>query len=314
MAFAAVVVAVTAMLALSACQPAPPAQRSAVILSDSILVGSDGSLAGVLRDKGWDVHFDAKVARPTDTIAELVRANRGRLTDTLVVSSGANDAGNTATFRARVDAVLDAAAGVPRIYWLTIREVRDYYPAANQVLRDAAASHPNLTIVDWNAASAGGGLTAADGLHLNGAGTKRISELIVAAVTDSPPPLPPPTLPPAAPQPPPPPETVVVPTTRPPLPPESVPPPTEPTPPAVPDTAPATADTAAAPPSVAIDPIATVPPTTAPEREQALSATSTDASSPTSAGALARAVSAAVLLAGLLVLALTRRELKTDQS
>lgn len=312
------VVVVVAALTLGACKPAPPAHRSAVILSDSILVGSDGSLAGVLRDKGWNVHFDAKVSRPTDVIADLVESNRGQLTDTLIVSSGANDAGNTATFRARVNAVLDAAADVPHVYWLTIREVRDYYPAANHVLREAAASRPNVTIIDWNAASAAGGLTAADGLHLNGAGTKRISELIVAAVTGaaapapvlpaSPPPTEPPAIPapppPAVPPPVPPPTPVPAPEPAPSAPPE--PPATEP----IPEPEVAVEDP---PVSVASDPILTVPPAGTADEEAAPAARVVALRGPSTspAAALVRTGLATVVLIACLVLS-TRRTGQPD--
>ncbi|HPU39876.1 MAG TPA: hypothetical protein PLS63_09895, partial [Microthrixaceae bacterium] len=68
-------------------------------------------------------------------------------------------------------------------YWITIRVVRPYYAPANQVLRDAAARHPNLTIVDWHAASAGRtGLTASDGLHLSPSGASELASLVAGAV------------------------------------------------------------------------------------------------------------------------------------
>ncbi len=191
--------------------PAPRAaaqQRRVVVIGDSIILGAESALVGAFQGAGWQIAFDAQVSRSTVAALDAIEAHRGELTDSLVLSFGANDAGNPATFRSRVERVLAATASVPNVYWLTIREVRDYYPAANQVLRDVAANHPNVTVVDWHGATAGtSGLTSGDGLHLTGAGAARMADVIVGAVVNGvapvaaappPPPPPPPTVPPVA--------------------------------------------------------------------------------------------------------------------
>lgn len=158
--------------------------RHLVVVSDSILLGARDPLTSVLGREGWSVTFDAAVSRSTLAGAEAVRAHQGEITDSLLVSLGANDSGSTATFSQRVEAVMAAAASVPNVYWLTIRDVRPYYGPANLVLLAAAARHPNLHLVDWNAASAGRtDLTASDGLHLNGAGGLLLTSLITASLT-----------------------------------------------------------------------------------------------------------------------------------
>lgn len=159
-------------------------QRRAVVVTDSILLGAQGPLVGRLQGAGWAVDFDGSVSRSTLAGVEAVRSHGLALSDTLVIGLGANDSANTATFRSRVDAVMAAAAAVPHVYWLTIREVRPYYAPANQVLRDAAARYPNLQIIDWNAAAgAAGGSTASDGLHLSPAGAQRLADLVAGTVT-----------------------------------------------------------------------------------------------------------------------------------
>ena len=219
--FVAVVVAAVA--------PAPEAaaqQRRVVVIGDSIILGAESALVGAFQGAGWQIAFDAQVSRSTVAALDAIEAHRGELTDSLVLSFGANDAGNPATFRSRVERVLAATASVPHVYWLTIREVRDYYPAANQVLREVAAAHPNVTVVDWHGATAGtSGLTAGDGLHLTGAGAARMADVLVGAVVNGAAPLA------AAPPPPPLPPTTV------PVPVETTAPPTTPVPPTtVPET------------------------------------------------------------------------------
>ena len=209
-------VAVFAALLVTSVAPAPEAaaqQRRVVVIGDSIILGAESALVGAFQGAGWQIAFDAQVSRSTVAALDAIEARRGELTDSLVLSFGANDAGNPATFRSRVERVLAATASVPHVYWLTIREVRDYYPAANQVLREVAAAHPNVTVVDWHGATAGtSGLTAGDGLHLTGAGAARMADVLVGAVVNGAAPIA------AAPPPPPPPTTVPAPveTTAPP--------------------------------------------------------------------------------------------------
>jgi lysophospholipase L1-like esterase len=211
-----------------------------VVVGDSVILGAQGPMTSAFQGRGWAVTFDAAVNRSTSAGLTAIESHRGELTDSLVVSLGANDAGNTAAFRQRVQAILDATAGVPHVYWVTIREVRDYYAPANQVVRDLAASRPNVTVIDWHAATAGAtDLTASDGLHLNGGGANRMAQVVTDAVVAG-------TLPGAAPAPvaapapapaetvPPAPETTVAPTV-----PETTVPPTTAAPAPPPSDAPA---------------------------------------------------------------------------
>lgn len=175
--------------------------RRVVVVGDSVILGAQGPMTAAFAARGWEVTFDAAVSRSTSAGLDAIESHRPLLTDSLVVSLGANDAGNTAAFRERVRAILDATASVPRVYWVTIREVRDYYGPANQAVRDVAAGRPNVTVLDWHAATAGAtDLTAGDGLHLNGAGAARMTQLVTDAVVTGAPaaaPVPPTTLPPA---------------------------------------------------------------------------------------------------------------------
>lgn len=164
-------------------QPAPAAPpRKVLVVGDSVILGAQNQMTQGFAGRGWTVVFDASVSRSTSAGAQAVAARKADATDTLVVNLGANDAGNANLFAQRVEQVMAAAAGVPHVYWLTIREVRPYYPAANNVLREAATRHPNLTVVDWNAASTAPGLTSADGLHLKPQGAVAMTDAVLAAV------------------------------------------------------------------------------------------------------------------------------------
>ena len=167
--------------------------RRVVVVGDSIVLGAEGPLRAAFGASGWEFGFDAQVSRTTADGAEIVGVRRGELTDSLVVGLGANDAGNPATFRARVRAVLDAAAGVPHVYWLSLAEVRNEYPPANQILREEIAGRPGVVVIDWaTRAAADPGLTAGDGLHLSPSGAAAMASLVHEAVLTGGAPLPPP--------------------------------------------------------------------------------------------------------------------------
>lgn len=209
--------------------PASAQPRRVVVVGDSIILGAQTAIAETFGQIGWELVFDADVSRSTAAGAAAVGAHAAELTDTLVVSLGANDAGNTDLFRRRVDDVLAAAGGTRRVLWLTIPEVRPYYAPANQVLRDVAAAHPNVRVVEWHVAATNPGMTASDGLHLTPDGARAMAFLLMGAAVTEDPVLPAAPLP--SPEPPP---------TEPP-PPPTEPPPTEPPPTEAPTSVPTTA-------------------------------------------------------------------------
>jgi lysophospholipase L1-like esterase len=201
---AVLVTCVLGAVCLSWAAPLSAQQRSVVVVGDSVILGAQGPMVAAFSNAGWGINFDAAVSRSTSAGAAAIDSHWMELTDSLVINLGANDAGNTAAYRQKVEQILTSTAGVPHVYWLTIREVRDYYPAANQAVREVAAGYPNVTVLDWNAATAGStGLTARDGLHLTGSGAAAMTDLVFGAVVNSvipqiaPAPAPEPTPPPA---------------------------------------------------------------------------------------------------------------------
>ena len=162
---------------------AAPASRHLMVIGDSIALGARPALVPAFERAGWTVGYDAETNRSTLAGAGVVARHAPDLDDTLLISLGANDGGNPTTFRQRVDDVMAAASSVPHVYWLTVREVRPYYAAVNRVLREAAGAHPNLKIIDWNAATTTAtGITAPDGLHLTPAGAGGMAFLVAGTV------------------------------------------------------------------------------------------------------------------------------------
>lgn len=159
----------------------PPGRPTKVLLvGDSVMLGAAPQFGAAL--PGREVVVDAKVNRSTGQGAQVV-AERGSDWDVVVVMLGHNDGGSPGAYQPPASRINDQLAGVPRVVWLSIHEVRPYYRDVNAFLRSQAASHPNVHVADWNAlVSANPGSTAGDGLHLNGRGAGLMAGLVAGEV------------------------------------------------------------------------------------------------------------------------------------
>lgn len=146
----------------------------AFFLGDSVMLGAVGAIQAAMAP--WDVTVDAAVSRSTAAALDVLRARRGEVQDVVVLQLGANDGGDPGVFAGRVRAVMDELAGVPLVVWLTIREARPYYAAANAALRDVVAGYPNGMVADWNAVAPPTGVYR-DGLHLAPEGAAAMAAL-----------------------------------------------------------------------------------------------------------------------------------------
>jgi lysophospholipase L1-like esterase len=163
--------------------PAFPPDRPTrvLVLGDSVIKGSEPAVLAALA--GRDVVFDAEVNRSTGTGADIV-AQRGGDWDVAVVLLGHNDGGSPGVFQPAARRILDQLRGVPYVSWLTIHEVRPYYPDVNHFIASLQPEYPNLHIGDWNAvAAAHPEALSSDGLHLNGAGADLMAGVVTEQVT-----------------------------------------------------------------------------------------------------------------------------------
>ena len=147
------------------------------LVGDSIMLGAGPQLIEALTAAGFTPVVDAQESRSTSQGADHVRFLAASGMDAIVVMLGANDAGDPQTYRNRVKEVVAAADGVPRLYWMTIPETRDYYPAANQIVAEELAARPGGEVLDWNSVLADG-LTSGDGMHLKPQGATAMAGFV----------------------------------------------------------------------------------------------------------------------------------------
>lgn len=155
----------------------PPVRPTRVlVLGDSVMKGAATQIAPRL--PGREVIVDAEVNRSTGQGADVV-AKVGTDWDVVVVLLGHNDGGTPGAYQPAARRILDQLRGVRRVVWLTIHEVRPYYPGVNQYIASLQGTYPNLRTADWNAvANQHPEAVSGDGLHLTGAGATLMADLV----------------------------------------------------------------------------------------------------------------------------------------
>jgi hypothetical protein len=194
----ALVIASLAALPPTAATAAPTPIRVTVI-GDSVVaaVFAWGNARSIL-GKGIDLQMQVAVCRrltgescpfggsEPSNLVDLVSALGPTLGKTVVVGVGYNDFEQT--FAQSVEDSVQALlqAGVTRVFWVTLREVRQPYVNMNDVLVAASKQHPQMTLVDWNVFSrAQPGWFQTDGIHLQGSGAVAMATQLHAALVQS---------------------------------------------------------------------------------------------------------------------------------
>lgn len=152
------------------------------LVGDSLNVGVEPYLETAL--PGWTIDAHDEIGRATSAGVDVLRERGRALAPIVVVSLGTNDPeGSEAEFRRLVDKALAIAGSTRCVVWATL--VRDGAERAgfDRVLRDAAAEHANLRVVDWAAMVANDRtLLAADEDHGTPAGYEQRASAIARAV------------------------------------------------------------------------------------------------------------------------------------
>jgi sirohydrochlorin ferrochelatase len=193
---AALFVALAALIAAASSTARSSGAQHVTLIGDSVAdaIPGDDSAVAILR-QGIDLDLEVAPCRRVEgegcpyqgtrppSAVQLIQSMGSKLGANVVVVVGYNDfedqyAGNVED---AVDAL--AAAGVKRIFWLTLRAARHPYLSMNDDIAQAAAKHPQVTVVDWNVYSRSHpDWFQTDGLHLLGSGAEAMATLIHKAL------------------------------------------------------------------------------------------------------------------------------------
>ena len=162
------------------------------LIGDSVadaIPGNDQAVA-ILR-QGIDLDLEVAACRRVDqescpnggvrppNVVQLAKSMGSKLGPNVVVAVGYNDFEDQ--YAQNIENALDAlkAAGVKRVWWLTLRAVHHPYVNMNNDIEAAAKKHPELSVIDWNVYSRSHlDWFQADGLHMLAPGSEGMATLI----------------------------------------------------------------------------------------------------------------------------------------
>lgn len=130
---------------------------------------------------------------PENALQTIRRLGR-RVGPNVVIDVGYND--YPTVYAPGIEEVLRTLRSlhVEHVFWLTLRASRGGYAESNTAIVAAARRHPEVTVIDWNACSAGhASWFGPDGLHLTGEGAQGLARCMhdsVLRVLNAPPPPP----------------------------------------------------------------------------------------------------------------------------
>jgi hypothetical protein len=182
-----------------AAAPAQGPQPTVTVIGDSIMTGVlwHADAMSILH-QDLDLRMEVAVCRrltgagctfegvTPPNLLQVVKSSGSSLGPTVVVVMGYND--REETFASSVAASLAALhrAGVTRVLWATLREVRHPYVHMNDVVYAAAKSDPELTILDWNKyARSHPDWFQTDGMHLEPVGGAAMATFLHASIVSA---------------------------------------------------------------------------------------------------------------------------------
>jgi peptidoglycan/LPS O-acetylase OafA/YrhL len=156
--------------------PTAPAPRTYSVIGDSVMRGALDVLKAALPG----ANVDAMEGRQASVAFDIVNALAGtdRLGTDVVLHIGTNGTIQPSA----LDAAL-ARVGSRRVVLLNVHVPRPWQDLNNRILTEAAHNHPNVHLVDWDAAaSAHPGWLWPDGIHLRPEGAAAYRDLIEGAL------------------------------------------------------------------------------------------------------------------------------------
>lgn len=190
---------IVSMMAGSAAAAAAPSPPHVTVIADSVLtavIWNQEPLA--ILQRGFETDLEVGVCRRltgtscpyegarVPTLVDVVHALGPRIGPTVLVEVGYDDYPETfaQSVEEAITALLDA--GAKRILWANMREWQPQYLPMNAVLVAAAARHPEVTIIDWNAYSQDHySWFQGDGVHLAYDGAIAMATLFHTALVES---------------------------------------------------------------------------------------------------------------------------------
>ena len=160
-----------------------------IVIGDSILAGTaaryGNEMCRELSALGWRSVVEAEAGRPASFGREVLRERIYEGWDAAVVFLGSNQSPNLERYRTDMTRIVESLAPRPTLL-LTTTLFRDSQKAVNDVIREVAAAHGNVSLLDWGTASVQEGVLNADRVHPTAAGRTFLVKSVASALGPAP--------------------------------------------------------------------------------------------------------------------------------
>ncbi|PGW18322.1 acyltransferase family protein [Bacillus cereus] len=146
-------------------------------IGDSVMI----DITPYLKNTFPDIRIDAQIGRQLSKAIPVVEQlkNEGNLGDYVIVGLGTNGAFTTE----QLVSLIKLIGNERKIIFINTRVPRPWESIVNERLKVTVTKYPNVTLVDWYAASAGKkDYFAPDGVHLTNVGAEAYAVLVAKAV------------------------------------------------------------------------------------------------------------------------------------
>jgi hypothetical protein len=160
-----------------------------IVIGDSILAGTaaryGNEMCRALSALGWRSVVEAEAGQPAAFGREVLRERIYEGWDAAVVLLGTNPSRNIDSYRTDMTRIVESLAPRPTLL-LTTTLFRESQKAVNDVIRDIAAAHDTVTVLDWGTASLQEGVLNADRVHPTVAGRTFLVKSVASALGRAP--------------------------------------------------------------------------------------------------------------------------------
>ncbi|WP_242274233.1 acyltransferase family protein [Bacillus cereus group sp. BfR-BA-01310] len=154
--------------------------QTVTAIGDSVMI----DITPYLKNAFPDIRIDAQIGRQLSKAIPVVEQlkNEGNLGNYVIIGLGTNGAFTTE----QLVSLINLIGNERKIIFINTRVPRPWESIVNERLKVTTSKYPNITLVDWYAASAGKrDYFAPDGVHLTKVGAEAYAALVAKAVNGS---------------------------------------------------------------------------------------------------------------------------------
>ena len=160
-----------------------------LMIGDSVLAGTarryGGESCAQLVPLGWQVEIDAEPGRFIDFAERVINERITADFDAVVILIGTNYGDDKKVFEDYYSRMLDKIGDIPTLL-LTVTRYKETIDEVNQVIRDLASSHANVSVLDWSKLSSEAGMLRSDDIHPSDEGRVVLATSIAKALGKAP--------------------------------------------------------------------------------------------------------------------------------